>query len=60
MGTVQDPNSKLPTGKTGVDQSVSKPRYVAPDFRAEPVFETAALTCGKVVRNGHNCRSTKC
>jgi len=57
---MQEPISKLRTSQTGADQVVSKPRYVAPDFRAEPVFETAALTCGKVVRNGHNCRSTKC
>jgi len=38
----------------------AKPAYVKPEFRSEPVFETAALTCGKVVRQGANCRSTKC
>ncbi|GEM_PF-2775371 len=52
-------NPEQPVRSSHQAESV-KPVYVKPEFRCEPVFETAALTCGKVVRQGANCRSTKC
>jgi hypothetical protein len=35
-------------------ERIKKP-YIKPAFRFERVFETQALSCGKMAGQGHNC-----
>ncbi len=62
-GIVRD--MKNVTNVTNVDSSgepresgVKKP-YKAPSFRFEPVFEVAALACGKVFATQGGCRFSR-
>jgi hypothetical protein len=47
---------KPPTGETPKKSATEKKPYVAPAFRFEKVFETNALTCGKVISTQGSCR----
>jgi hypothetical protein len=38
--------------------STKKP-YKAPSFRFEPIFEVAALACGKISGTEHECRFSR-
>jgi hypothetical protein len=38
--------------------STKKP-YKAPSFRFEPIFEVAALACGKIFSSQHGCRFSR-
>lgn len=50
-------NSDKPCPDTAPEKSVRKKRpYVAPAFRFEKVFETNALTCGKVISTQGSCK----
>jgi hypothetical protein len=40
-------------------ESVVKKPYKAPSFRFEPVFEVAALACGKVFSTTTTCRFSR-
>lgn len=46
----------------GIQQSRAsgaKKPYVKPGFQREKVFETMALTCGKVQSTEHGCHSSR-
>ena len=45
---------KLPDG-VGKDKKL----YRKPSFRYERVFETQALSCGKLIATGNNCHNVK-
>jgi len=44
--------------KTGESVAAKKP-YKAPSFRFEPVFEVAALACGKVANTQGGCKFSR-
>lgn len=41
------------------DQATVRTPYMKPAFRHESVFETSALTCGKVQSTQGTCRSNR-
>jgi hypothetical protein len=40
-------------------QRMAKKPYVKPEFRHEKVFETMALSCGKVQHTQHGCHLSR-
>jgi hypothetical protein len=52
-----DPKQRL--SPSGVAKSTTKKPYVKPMVRHERVFETMALTCGKVQSTEHGCHFTR-
>ena len=47
-------------GQAPVDtKATAKKPYVKPEVRHERVFETQALTCGKVQTTQHSCHSNR-
>jgi hypothetical protein len=40
-------------------ETVSKEPYQKPAFRREPVFETMALSCGKISATSASCHSNR-
>jgi len=57
-----EPISSAPAGMAAATvgtKSSGKKLYIKPSFRYERVFETMALSCGKVNSNQFQCRSSK-
>lgn len=52
-------NTPAGTDKKPESQPRGKKPYMKPDFRFEKVFETLALTCGKLQHEGGLCRSIR-
>jgi hypothetical protein len=48
-------NPVRPEGKGRTQEKQVKKPYTKPAFRFEKVFETQALSCGKVIGSGANC-----
>jgi hypothetical protein len=48
----KDQKQRLTSAET---KSVAKKPYVKPEVRHERIFETMALTCGKVQTTEHSC-----
>ena len=59
-GTVRDMENvtKKDSASEPREAGVKKP-YKAPSFRFEPVFEVAALACGKVFATQGGCRFSR-
>jgi hypothetical protein len=45
-----------PADKRPVKEKQAKKPYVKPSFRFERVFETQALSCGKIGSHGTSCK----
>ncbi|MGH9775235.1 MAG: hypothetical protein ACRD50_09845 [Candidatus Acidiferrales bacterium] len=50
-------NEQEPQEKTGQGVPAKKP-YVKPRFKSEQIFETLALSCGKLPGQGGQCNAT--
>jgi hypothetical protein len=50
---------KLNPDKSPKAEASKKKPYTKPDFRFEPVFETNALSCGKVFSSQGSCHSNR-
>lgn len=50
-------NPVRPDDKLETEQKQTKKTYVKPAFRFERVFETQALTCGKVMGQSSQCNA---
>lgn len=48
-------DEKQPLAAAGKRKGVAKRPYVKPEVRHERVFETMALTCGKMQATEHGC-----
>lgn len=53
--TTRDQSQREPSETPSAEQSQQKKPYKKPAFRFERVFETAALTCGKVSATQSSC-----
>lgn len=51
-----EPEDKAPENQNLIPKAVTKKPYTKPTFRDERVFETMALTCGKVQATQFQCR----
>jgi hypothetical protein len=56
MDDKRDPREK---GQQGCDTGREKRLYQKPAFRYERVFETQALSCGKIVSVIHTCQISR-
>ena len=50
-------NPALPDDKRATSKNSTKKTYSKPAFRFERVFETQALSCGKVASHGTICKT---
>jgi len=53
--TTRDQNPREPSETTSAEQCQQKKPYSKPAFRFERVFETSALSCGKVHATQSGC-----
>jgi hypothetical protein len=52
-------NESQPVPKTEAEQPKKKRPYIKPAFQHERVFETNALSCGKVSGTQETCRNNR-
>ena len=57
--TKRSETDRIPGGAGGAGKSNSKKPYRKPGFRAERVFETMALACGKISPTQAQCRTVR-
>jgi hypothetical protein len=61
LGSIMTMDEQTPhEKKTHVDEKVTRKKpYKKPTFRFERVFETAALSCGKIAGTSNLCNSSR-